>query len=318
MDKMPVVTVTGAGGFIGSTLVQMLSAADYRVRGLVRRLPQTSVAGVEYLECGDIANFHEWDAALADTDVIVHLAARVHVIKESVSGTPEYRRVNLGGSVELARACAAHAVKRLVYISTIKVNGEATGVRAFTAEDRPSSTRDPYARSKRDTEAALFEIGRETGLEVTAIRPPLVYGPGVKGNFLALMNAVAKQQPLPFASIANARSLVSVFNLCDLIRVCLEHPAAAGETFLVCDGEDLATPELVRMLAAAMRRKTRLLPCPVWLLSLAGTLLGRGDKIMRLCGDLRVDMGKTQRQLGWKPPLTLTEGIERTVKAFLV
>ncbi len=298
---MPVVTVTGAGGFVGSTLVRTLSETGHRVRAVIRRPPPSPLAGVEYFECRDIADIGGWNGALEGADAVVHLVACPHV----------------EDNAEIAHACVAHSVGRLVYLSSVKVNGEATGARPFTADDLPSPTREPYARNKREIEAALFRIGRETGLEVTAIRPPLVYGPGVKGNFLSMMRAVSKQWPLPFALVSNARSLVSVFNLCDLIKVCLTHPAAAGEVFLVCDGEDPATPELIRLLAAAMRREARLVPCPVGCLRLAGVLLGRSDKIARLCGDLRVDMSKTRRMLGWEPPLTLAEGIERTVRAFV-
>ncbi len=313
---MPVVTVTGAGGFIGGALVRTLADGGHRVRAVARRPPAARLPGVEYFECRDVADLRGWEAALDGADAVVHLVARVHVMNERASDAPEYHRVNVAGSAALARACAERAVGRLVYLSTIKVNGETTGARAFTADDAPSPTHEPYARSKRETEAALFEVGRETGLDVTVIRPPLVYGPGVKGNFLSLMRAVSRQRPLPFASISNARSLVGVFNLCDLINVCLVHPAAAGEVFLVCDGEDVSTPELIRRLAAAMRRKARLVPCPVALLRFAGAVLGRGDKIMRLCGDLRVDMSKTRRRLGWEPPLTLDRGLARTVEAY--
>ena len=313
---MPIVVVTGGGGFIGTILVQTLAEGGFHVRAVVRRPPSAPLPGVEYFECRDIADLQGWEAALENADAVVHLVARVHVMDDLPSDAPEYQRVNIKGSVNLIRACAAHSVRRLVYISTIKVNGEATGTRAFTADDAPSQTRDPYARTKRETEAVLFDLGSETGVEVVVIRPPLVYGPGVRGNFLSIIRAVSKQWPLPLASISNARSLVSVFNLCDLIRVCLIHPAAAGEVFLVCDGEDITTPELIRLLAAAMQCKARLVPCPVNVLRFAGSLFGRGDKIERLCGDLRVDMGKTRRVLSWMPPMTLAEGIERTAKAF--
>ena len=320
MHIVAIVTVTGAGGFIGAVLVRTLVEAGYQVRAMVRRPPPAFIEKLPAVECfraGDVADLASWSAALDGADAVVHLVAQVHVTGAAAANDGEYRRVNVAGSVELARACAGHSVKRLVYISTIKVNGETSGVRAFTADDPPAPADDPYARSKAEAEAALLEVARETDVEVAVIRPPLVYGPGVRGNFRALLRAVAAQRPLPLASIENARSLVSVFNLCDLIKTCLVHPAAAGEVFLVCDGEDVSTPELIRMLAASMGLKARLLPCPVSLLRVAGALLGRGDKIMRLCGDLRVDMGKTRRLLDWQPPLTLAEGIERTAKSFV-
>ena len=317
---MPVVAVTGAGGFIGGALLRQLADAGHRVRAVVRRPPAARLTGVEYFECRDVAALHEWEAALEGADAVVDLVARVHAARGPRAGVPALqrreRRLDAGQDDRLIHACAARSVRRLVYISTIKVNGEATGARAFTADDEPSRTREPYARAKRETEAALFGAGRKTGVEVVVIRPPMVYGPGVKGNFLSVMRAVSKEWPLPFASISNARSLVSVFNLCDLIGVCLVHPEAADEVFLVCDGEDVSTPGLVRLLAAAVGRRARLVPCPVGLLRLAGALFGQGDRIGRLCGDLRVDMGKTRRLLGWKPPLALAEGIERTADAF--
>ena len=313
---MSVVAVTGAGGFIGGHLLSVLSGMGHQVRAITRGLPAAPLPGVRYFECSDIARRDEWEQALAGADAAVHLVARVHVTQPSSSDADEYQRVNVEAGTGFARACSEHAVKRLVYISTIKVNGEATGTHAFTAADAPTRTHEAYARTKRDTETALFAIGRQTGLQVVVIRPPLVYGPGVKGNLQAMMRAVKGRWPLPFASIANRRSLVSVFNLCDLIGVCLAHPAAAGEVFLVCDGKDVSTPELLRSLASAMRCKALLVPCPVALLRLAGAVLGQADKISRLCGDLRVDMDKTRKLLDWEPPYSFADGIERTAKAF--
>ena len=314
---MSVVTITGAGGFIGKVLVQSLLDMGHQIRAVVRTPPVHFLPTVKYFECRDIDCRNEWDKALEGADAVVHLISRVHMMNDVASNADEYRRVNIQASVAFAHACIEHSIKRLVYISTIKVNGEVTSTRPFTADDVPSSTHEIYAKTKREAESALLNIGHETDLEVTVIRPPLVYGPNVKGNFLAIMTAVSKQWPLPFASISNARSLVSVFNLCDLIGVCLIHPAAAGEVFLVCDGEDVSTPELIRLLAKAMHRKPRLIACPVKLLRFAGALLGKGDKIDRLCRDLQVDMSKTRRLLNWDPPLALAEGIERTVQEFI-
>ena len=313
---MAVVTVTGAAGFIGLTLAQSLTNAGHRVRAVIRRRNKRRprLAGVEYFECRDISDLDEWSAALDGADAVVHLVSRVHVMKTAADDAAEYHRVNVEGSTAVARACVERSVKRLVYLSTIKVNGETTGARPFTADDPPAQTREPYARTKRETEAALFDLGRETGLEVVVIRPPLVYGPRVKGNFRSMMRAVEKEWPLPLASVANVRSMVSVFNLCDLIETCVTHPAAAGEVFLVSDGEDVSTPQLIRLLAGAMQREARLVACPVTLLRFVGVVLGQGGKIARLCGDLRVDTRKTRRLLDWTPPMTLAEGIERTVR----
>ena len=309
------VAVTGASGFIGGHLLSALSEAGYQVHAILRNARATPLPGIRYFECSDIAHRAEWDQALEGVDVAVHLVARVHMKQRSSSDADEYQRVNVEASVEFARACSEHAVKRLVYISTIKVNGEATSASAFTAGDVPTRTHEAYARTKRDTESALFAIGRQTGLQVAVIRPPLVYGPGVKGNFHSMMRAVKSGWPLPLASVANRRSLVNVFNLCDLIRVCLVHPAAAGEVFLVCDEEDVSTPGLLRALAAAMQCKVWLVPCPVTLLRLAGAAFGQADTISRLCGDLRVDMDKTRELLNWEPPCSFIDGIERTAKA---
>jgi UDP-glucose 4-epimerase len=228
-----------------------------------------------------------------------------------------FRQVNVAGTLNLARQAAEAGVRRFVYVSSIKVNGERSrpGV-AFTAEDTPHPE-DPYGLSKREAEVGLRALSHETGLEVVIIRPPLVYGPGVNANFLRLMRLVERGIPQPLGAVYNHRSLVSVDNLVDLLVHCLDDPRAAGETFLVSDGEDLSTPRLIREIASAMGRPARLLPVPVSVLRLAGRLSGRSGVVERLCGSLRVDIGKTCERLDWTPPLSVQEGIRRTVEHYL-
>ena len=225
----------------------------------------------------------------------------------------EFRKVNLHSTTNLARQAAQAGVKRLVYVSSIKVNGEETREGQKFSETDPPAPQDPYAISKWEAEQALHRVAGETGLEVVIVRPPLVYGPGVKGNFAQMLNVVAKGIPLPFASVRNLRSLIYVGNLADALIACAIHPAAAGQTYLVCDGEDVSTPDLLRQLATGMGVLARLLPCPPALLRLAGKLTGKSHQMGRLLDSLQVDGGKIRRDLGWRPPYTLREGLQNTV-----
>jgi nucleoside-diphosphate-sugar epimerase len=271
---------------------------------------------MEYAEVGDIGPATRWDEALRGVDAVVHLAARVHVrVRSAPAAIAAYRRVNTAGTERLALAAAAAGVRRFVFLSTLKVNGEATQARPFTESD-PPAPQDAYARAKWEAEQALHRIGARTGMEVVILRPPLVYGPGVKANFLALLKAVARGLPLPLGAIDNRRSLVYVGNVADAIVKCLEHPAAAGQTFLVRDGEDVSTPELVRRLARALGVKPRLFPVPPSWLSFAGQLTGRRDAVDRLIGSLAIDDAKIREALGWVPPYTLDEGLEATARWF--
>jgi UDP-glucose 4-epimerase len=229
----------------------------------------------------------------------------------------EFRRVNVAGSVSLARAAARAGTKRFIFISSIKVNGEETPAdRPFTA-DSPPQPRDAYGISKLEAEEALRALSQETGIEVVIIRPVLVYGPGVKANFRAMLRAVQRGLPLPFGAVRNRRSLVALDTLVDLITCCLEHPAAAGQTFLVSDGEDLSTPELLRRVGEAMGRRARLLSVPVPFMEIAGRMLGKGDVVRRLCTSLVVDITKTRELLSWRPPRTVDEALRATAEAFL-
>jgi UDP-glucose 4-epimerase len=257
-----------------------------------------------------------WEAALAGCDVIVHLAARVHVMDDKASDPlAEFREVNTEGTLNLARQAAQAGVKRFVFTSTIKVNGEGRDA-AYRETDTPAPA-DPYAISKWEAEQGLHSIAQETGLEVVILRPPLVYGPGVKANFLRLMRTVARGWPLPLGAIRNRRSLLYLGNFVDAIRLCVEHAGAAGQTFLLDDGEPVSTPDLIRALAHAMGRPARLLAVPVGVLELAGALLGKRAAVARLTGSLYVDSSAIRSRLGWSPPYTMRQGLDVTVAALL-
>lgn len=310
------VLVTGANGFVGSQLCQMLADDGYKVRAAYRK-PCKDNNLYEQVVVDEIGHRTDWEEALQDVDYVIHLAARVHVMKET-SDDPltKFREVNLYGTTNLARQAAQSGVKRLVYISSIKVNGESTNNHPFTADDEPSPA-DPYAISKAEAEAELLDISRQTGLEIAIIRPPLVYGPGVRGNFLRLLALVNRGIPLPLANINNARNMVSLTNMCDLLITCLEHPKAAGNVFLLSDGVSLSTSELIKMIAHAMGIRSRLFPFPLFLLKYMGFLIGQHGTISRLCGSLEVDIEKTQQYLDWIPPQPPDEGIQKAVEWFL-
>ena len=308
------VLITGANGFIGRSFCERLPADGYQVRGAVRGAAQMTAlpSGVEGVPVGDISAKTDWSEALGSIDGIVHLAARVHVMRESVADPiAVFRQVNVAGTERLARQAAEAGVKRLVYISSVKVNGEGRSD-PYTEMDRPEP-QDPYAVSKWEAEQVLRDIAADTGLEVVILRPPMVYGPGAGGNFLRLLKFVKQGIPLPLASIKNRRSLIYVGNLIDAIITCLVHPKAAGETFLVSDGRDLSTPELIRLMAEAMGRKERLFPFPTGMLKAMGKITGRSAEIERVVGSLCVDSGKIRKMLGWKPGYTVEEGMREAV-----
>jgi nucleoside-diphosphate-sugar epimerase len=310
--------VTGAGGFVGKSLCPTLSARGVNVRVALR-----SVRGRHHdfdgVLVGVIDGMTDWSMPLQGASTVVHLAARVHVMNDlSENPLTEFRRVNVQGTLNLARQAAQAGVQRFVFISSIKVNGEVTRPgRPFTARDLPNPV-DAYGISKQEAEAGLRDIARQTGMEVVIIRPPLIYGPGVKANFAALMRAVQRGWPLPLGAVHNQRSLVGLDNLVDLIAVCLVHPRAANQTLLVSDGHDLSTPELVRGLARAAGVSARLLPVPVWVLQAGATLLGRGDAVQRLCGNLQVDISQAQSVLDWRPPVSVETGLGRAFAPLLV
>lgn len=313
------VLVTGATGFVGRALCVALAAEGYLVRAALREAAHASLQelGVaELVRVGEIGPDTDWTNGLEGVDAVVHLAARVHVMRE-IAADPlaEFRRVNVEGTRGLARAAAEAGVRRLVFTSTIKVHGESSGEWGFSESDPPQPA-DPYAVSKWEAEQALHEIAGRTGLEAVILRPPLVYGPGVKGNFLRLMDWIARGVPLPFANIRNSRSLLYLDNLVAAIEACLRQPPAAGETFLLKDDGDPSTPELIRGLARAMGGDVRLLPFPVPLLALLGAAAGQSAAVARLTGSLVADDAKIRRVLGWRPPVSLERGLAATAGGY--
>jgi len=301
---------------VGRWLCAELLRQGQSVRATVRQ-PSQFRDDIEAVEVGSIDGNTDWLNVLYGVDVVIHLAARVHVMSDAATDPlAEFRRVNTAGTEHLARSAAASGVKRLVYVSSIKVNGEETrNGEQFTETDVPAP-QDPYGISKWEAEQALHQVADETGLEVVIVRPPLVYGPGVKGNFAQMMGVAAKGIPLPFASVHNHRDLIYVGNLADALITCATHSAAAGQTYLVCDGEDISTPDLLRQLASGMGVASRLFSCPPALLRVVGKLVGRSQQLERLLGSLRVDGDKMRADLNWTPPYSLRQGLQATAEWF--
>ncbi len=311
--------LTGAGGFIGTALCQQLIEHQYEVFAGMRAAPrpQDRPPSFHPIATGDLSMQTLPREVLQPMDVVVHLASRVHVMQETeVDPLAAFRRVNVEATLNLARAAAAAGVRRFVFMSSVKVNGEATTARPFDHTTEPAPL-DPYGVSKLEAETGLREIEQTSGMEVVIVRPPLVYGPGVGANFLRLLKLVRSGLPLPLGSIKNRRSMVYLGNLVDLIRVCATHPNAAGKTFLASDGEDVSTPELLRRIAKAMGRPARLLPFPPGLLGWIASIAGKGAEAERLLGSLQVDSSYARQQLDWQPPFTMNEGLAETVRWFL-
>ncbi len=310
------VLVTGANGFVGKQICIRLEQPKWRVRQALRQIQTNSrlVSFQEQVDIGEIGPNTNWQQALSGMDCLVHLAARVHVMNDSsVDPLADFRLTNVDAALNIARQAAAAGIKRFVFISSVKVNGESTPSEHTFTESDTSNPQDPYGRSKHEAEMGLRDVGAQTGMEIVIIRPPLVYGPGVKANFASLMRAVQRGLPLPLGAIHNQRSLVALDNLVDFIITCISHPLAANQTFLVSDGHDLSTTELVRGLAHAAGVPARLLPVPVWALQAGASLLGKGDAVQRLCGNLQVDISKARSLLGWVPPISVEEGLRRAV-----
>lgn len=312
---MPLALVTGGTGFIGTALVKALHAASWCVRATARTVPERSTLPVDWREVGDIGPDTSWDGLFDGVDCVVHLAARVHVLKERSSDpSAAFRHTNVLGTARLARTCAEAGVKRFVYLSSVGVHG----ARSFDgplSESSPLAPHDYYSRSKLEAEQVLAEIDRNTSLEVVVLRPPLVYGPGAPGNFARLIRLVSSGWPLPLAGIDNRRSLIYLGNLVDAILHCMHHPSAVGQTFLLDDGEPVSTPELIRMMARAMGRAVRMFELPISVLELAGALSGKRSAIMRLTNSLWVDSSLIRAHLNWTPPYSMEAGLTVTVAA---
>lgn len=320
--------VTGATGFVGSGLLRRLALESGREvvaatrtmgsdAGLAGNMSGPASFAGSRINTACVGNIHgetDWTQALDQVDVAIHTAARVHVMHETaVDSLAEFRRVNVEGTLNLARQAAKAGVKRFVFLSSIKVNGESTQPgQAFFADDSPDP-QDAYAVSKHEAETGLRQIAAETGLEFVIVRPPLVYGPGVRANLLSLIKAVARGIPLPLGAINNRRSLVGLDNLLDFIMTCADHPAAANQTFLVSDAEDLSTTDLIRHIARALNKPAHLIPVPVSVLEAGAALMGKGHVAQRLCSNLQVDTAKNRALLGWTPPFSVDEGLRQTV-----
>jgi nucleoside-diphosphate-sugar epimerase len=311
--------VTGASGFVGGETCRALANRGWRVRMALRAEQAGGPCADPTYErtlVGEIGPETDWAEALAGVESVVHLAARVHVMRERAADPDAaFARINTQGTLGLARAAAAAGIRRFVYVSSVKVNGEATAGRPFTEEDPPNPS-DAYARSKANAEQGLARVAAETGLETVVVRPPLVYGPNVAGNLRRILGALDLGLPLPLGSVANRRSMVGVWNLADLLALCAENPAAVGQTFLAADQPDLSTPELIRLLAAGLGKTPRLWPLPPRLLHWVGAAVGRGAEVERLCGSLQVSAEKARHLLGWVSPVPLEEGLRRTARAY--
>lgn len=310
--------ITGASGFIGRILCSRLLAQGRDVRGalLSGEDPSLLVTGVEPAVIEPLGPDACWGTIISGVETIIHLAARVHIMHETAADPlSEFRKINTVATADLARQAANQGVKRFVFMSTIGVNGDNSGEKRFTSDDKPNPHNN-YSVSKYEAEQLLLNISGETGMEVVIIRAPLVYGPGSPGNFLSLLNIVSKGIPLPFASVNNRRSLIYVGNLVDALATCATHPAAPGNTYLVSDGDDVSTPELLQRTAAALGVPARLFPFPVSLLRVLGKITGKSGAVNQLTGSLTVDSTRISRELGWHAPHTMQDGLRETAGWF--
>src|SRR3954471_2453487 len=308
------VLITGATGFVGGALCDSLTQQGHALKGALR-MP-TKLFPYPSIAVGHIGPATDWRDALAGCDAVVHLAAHVHVMRSTSESSGVYRAVNVEGTRNLARQAARSGVRRFVFLSSVKVHGEATVGRALVEGDPPMPV-DDYGRSKIEAEKRLTSIAAETGMEVAIVRPPLVYGPGVKANFRSLLRAVDAGIPLPFSSVHNKRSLIYLGNLAHAIAMCLTHRAAANRTLFVSDGQDVSTPQLIDEVAAALGKKARLFPLPPAILAGAGALVGCANMMSRLTDSLQIDISLIRSTLGWEPPFTLSQGLADTACWYL-
>lgn len=315
------ISITGITGFVGRALLSELDRRQYETVGVARSISSVEQENRQKSNTkfvGEINSKTDWSDVLDGTDCVIHCAARAHVMNERESDSlAAYCSVNVYGTERLAEAAAAAGVRRFIYLSSIKVNGEETSMHdGFSAYDNPAP-QDPYGLSKWEAELALRKIADRTGLEVVIVRPPLVYGPGVKGNLLRLLGLIHRGVPLPVASIQNSRSMIGLDNLVDLLIHCIHHPEAPGSTFLVSDEQDLSTPDLCRKMSEYLGRPNRLMPIPVSLLRAAGRILSKQGEVERLTGSLRVDGSVARDILNWKPPVTLDDGLQKMSSWYL-
>ena len=309
----PRLLVTGANGFVGNAFCKQAVINGHAVRGAFR-IAADIPNSIDPIVVSNINCSTEWGISLREVNAVVHLAASVHVMHDTEADPlAAFRAVNVEGTLNFARQAAAVGVRRFVFVSSVKVNGERTlPGRAFTEADA-SNPQDAYGQSKYEAEQGLRQLSADTGMEVVIIRPPLVYGPGAKANFAALMRVVQRGWPLPLGAVHNQRSLVALDNLVDFILTCIANPLAANQTFFVSDGQDLSTTDLVRSMARVAGVPARLLPVPVWVLNKGASLIGKGEEMQRLCGNLQVDISKAYSLLGWLPPVSVDEGLRRTM-----
>jgi nucleoside-diphosphate-sugar epimerase len=310
--------ITGATGFLGSMLCKNLSLKNYLINASTRSDSQKTIKGIKFFNVGDINSKTKWDEALFSVECVIHCAARAHMMKDKKQDILKfYRKINVEGTRNLAMQAAMSGVKRFIFISSIKVNGEITiGSSSFKNGDIPKPE-DAYGISKWEAEQALWKVSKQTGLEIVIIRPPLVHGYGVKGNFLRLLNLVYRGVPLPFAGIDNCRSFIGLENLIDIIILCIDHSKAAGNTFLISDTECISTSDLISKLQKIMKKPSRLFSIHSNLIKLMGFLTGKSLEVKRLLYSLKIDSSHAQKVLGWIPPITLDEGLEKTVKWYL-